>query len=95
MLAIFKPGHAAQVRHPRYDLVFALPLLVAPRVDSSQVKIGGTASDQTEFAFSFGLDLAFLNGLGVRAAYEWIKPSGAALSTSRVGVNHSFRRPGS
>jgi hypothetical protein len=29
MLAIFNPGYAAQVRNPRYDLVFALPLLVA------------------------------------------------------------------
>jgi opacity protein-like surface antigen len=64
---------------------------IAPRVDFSQVEVGGTTSDQTEFAFSIGLDLAFLSGLGVRAAYDWMKSDGSTLSTIGVGLNYSFK----
>jgi len=68
---------------------------IAPRLDYSQVKVTGSSTDATEFAFSIGLDLAFLNGLGVRAAYDWQKLDGSTLSTIGVGLNYSFRKPGS
>ena len=64
---------------------------IAPRVDFSQTKVGDVTSDQTEFAFSIGLDLAFLNGLGARAAYDWMKSEGSTLSTIGVGLNYSFK----
>lgn len=67
---------------------------IAPRVDFSQAKVGSTTSDQTEFAFSIGLDLAFLNGLGVRAAYDWMRVDDSTLSTIGVGLNYSLKTPG-
>jgi opacity protein-like surface antigen len=67
---------------------------VAPRLDYSQAKVAGVSNDQTEFAFSLGLDLAFLNGLGVRAAYDWIQIEGSTLSTVGVGINYALNVPG-
>ncbi len=68
---------------------------IAPRVDYSQTKVGGvTIADQTEFAISLGLDLAFLNGLGVRAAYDWMRVEGTTLSTIGVGLNYALKTPG-
>jgi len=67
---------------------------IAPRVDFSQVKVGGVTSDQTEFAISLGLDLAFLSGLGVRAAYDWVRVEGTTLSTVGVGLNYALKTPG-
>jgi opacity protein-like surface antigen len=64
---------------------------IAPRVDYSRTTLDGLSSDATEFAFSIGLDLAFLNGLGVRAAYDWMKSDGSTLSTIGVGLNYSFK----
>ena len=64
---------------------------IAPRVDYSRTTLAGLSSDATEFAFSIGLDLAFLNGLGVRAAYDWMKSDGSTLSTIGVGLNYSFK----
>jgi len=63
---------------------------VAPRVDYSQAKVGGVSSYATESAFSIGLDLAFLNGQGARAAYDWMQVDGSTLSTIGVGVNYAF-----
>ena len=67
---------------------------IAPRVDFSQVKVGEVTSDQTEFAISLGLDLAFLNGLGVHAAYDWMRVEGTTLSTIGVGLNYALKTPG-
>lgn len=68
---------------------------IAPRVDYSRARVGGvTISDHTEFAISLGLDLAFLNGLGVRAAYDWMRVDGTTLSTIGVGLNYALRTPG-
>jgi hypothetical protein len=64
---------------------------IAPRVDFLQVKLGGTTSDRTEFAFSIGLDVAFLSGLGARAAYDWMRVDDSTLSTIGVGLNYSFK----
>jgi hypothetical protein len=65
---------------------------IAPRMDYRRTTLsGGLSSDATEFAFSIGLDLAFLNGLGARAAYDWVNSDGSALSTIGVGLNYSFK----
>ena len=68
---------------------------IAPRVDYSRAKVGDvTISDQTEFAISLGLDLAFLNGLGVHAVYDWMRVEGTTLSTIGVGLNYALKTPG-
>lgn len=67
---------------------------VAPRVDYSQAKVGDVTFDATEFAFSIGVDLASLSGLGFRAAYDWINTEGSALSTVGFGFSYSLKTPG-
>lgn len=67
---------------------------VAPRLDYSQAKVAGQTVDATEFAFSVGLDLAFLSGLGARAAYDWMKVDGSTRSTFGVGINYALKTPG-
>jgi len=66
---------------------------IAPRVDYRRTTLSGLdlSNDATEFAFSIGLDLAFLNGLGARAAYDWLQSDGKTLSTIGVGLNYSFK----
>ena len=64
---------------------------IAPRVDYRHTTLAGLSRDKTDFAFSIGLDLAFLNGLGVHAAYDWRKSDGSTLSTIGVGLNYSFK----
>ena len=65
---------------------------IAPRMDYRRTTLsGGLSSDATEFAFSIGLDLAFLNGLGARAAYDWLKSDGTTQSIFGVGLNYSFK----
>jgi hypothetical protein len=66
---------------------------IAPRVDYRRTTLSGLelSHDATEFAFSIGLDVAFLNGLGARAAYDWLQSDGETLSTIGVGLNYSFK----
>ena len=68
---------------------------VAPRYDYSRVSAGGSSTSATEFGLGLGLDLAFLNGLGVRAAYDAVFADGTTLSTIGVGVTYALRKPGS
>jgi hypothetical protein len=63
---------------------------IAPRLDYVRGSQGGASSDATEFGFSIGLDLAFLNGLGVRAAFDWVD----SATTVGVGLNYAFKIPG-
>lgn len=68
---------------------------IAPRVDLLRTESGNVTSHQQVFAFSIGLDLAFLNGLGVRAAYDWNEGTpGSAESTIGVGLNYALKTPG-
>jgi len=68
---------------------------VAPRFDYSRLEpSGGGATDQSEFAWSAGIDLGFLNGLGVHAAYDWLRVEGMTMSTVGVGASYSFQTPG-
>lgn len=68
---------------------------VAPRYDYSRVSAGGSSTSASEFGLGLGLDLAFLNGLGVRAAYDAVFADGTTLSTIGVGVTYALRKPGS
>jgi opacity protein-like surface antigen len=72
---------------------------IAPRLDYNVLRFKGETSTRTEsrsdFAFSIGLEVAFLNGLGIRAAYDWQQPDNEVLSTIGVGLTYSFRKPGS
>ena len=62
---------------------------IAPRVEYRRSEPDGQNSvDHTDFAWSAGIELAFLGGLGVHAAYDWLRSDGVTSST--VGVGASF-----
>lgn len=68
---------------------------VAPRFDYSRMEpSGGSGADQSEFAWSAGIDLGFLNGLGIHAAYDWLRVDGVTSSTVGVGASYSLKTPG-
>ena len=66
---------------------------IAPRVDYSRNTLADQSVDNTDFAFSIGLNLAFRNGLGVRAAYDWLQSDGPTRDTFGVGAYYSFTAP--
>ena len=55
---------------------------------------GGTAVSSTDFAFSAGIDLGFLSGLGIHAAYDWLRRDGTTFSTIGIGGSYSLKTPG-
>ncbi len=68
---------------------------IAPRVDYSRVEPeGGSAVSSTDFAWSAGIDLGFLSGLGIHAAYDWLRRDGTTFSTIGVGGSYSLKTPG-
>jgi opacity protein-like surface antigen len=74
---------------------FAIKPWVAPRVDIVRASPdGGEASTSTAFAWSAGVDLAFLGGLGLRGAYDWRKDDGVTASSISAGVTYTFKVPG-
>jgi len=71
---------------------------IAPRVDFAR-RSGGllpTSDSQTNFAFSAGLDLDLLSGLGFQAAYDWTRVKNSSLrpSTIALGAHYQFKLPG-
>jgi opacity protein-like surface antigen len=71
---------------------------IAPRIDYVR-RSGGllpTSDSETNFAFSAGLDLDLLSGLGFQAAYDRtkVKNPPSRLSTFALGVHYQFKLPG-
>ena len=60
-------------------------------MDYSRTTLTAGSVDATEFAVSIDINLAFLNGLGVRVAYDWLQSDGTTLDTIGLGVSYSFR----
>jgi hypothetical protein len=84
-------GFALVIPNP----VLAIHPWLAPRVDIAYRKSGSTSNTDTNFGLSGGLELNFLNGFGLQAAYDrvFVKdvPDG---STFGIGAHYSFRVPG-
>jgi opacity protein-like surface antigen len=65
---------------------FAIKPWIAPRIDYLRGSFGGNSSSSTNFGISGGIDLSFLNGLTVRAAYDRVNDSGAHPSIFSLGL---------
>lgn len=67
---------------------------LAPRVDIVQTSTDGGDDTVTNFGLSGGVELNFLNGLGLHAAYDAVFTDGATPGVFGVGAHYAFRTPG-
>lgn len=73
--------------------IFGLKPWFAPRWDYTSVSLpGGTSTDASAFAYSAGVDVAFIIGLGLRVAYDWVDHDvgGEKPNVWSVGAKWSF-----
>lgn len=84
-------GFALVIPNP----VLAIHPWLAPRVDIDYRKTGSASNTETNFGLSGGLELNFLNGFGLHAAYDRVFAKDVAdPSTFGIGAHYSFRVPG-
>jgi opacity protein-like surface antigen len=67
---------------------------IAPRLDLLKTDRLPGDDWQSNFGLSAGLDLAFVGGLGLRAAYDYVSVDGATPSSFSLGVNYAFNVAG-
>lgn len=67
---------------------------LAPRVDVVRTSTDGGDETETNFGLSGGVELNFLNGLGLHAAYDAVFTDGATPGVFGVGAHYAFRTPG-
>lgn len=71
--------------------IFGLKPWIAPRYDYTSVSgAGGGSTSTSAFAWSAGLDIAFIFGLGIRAAYDQTNTGSQKPSTWSIGAKWSF-----
>ncbi|MFZ5623968.1 MAG: hypothetical protein ACOY71_06010 [Gemmatimonadota bacterium] len=80
-------GLAATIPSP----VASLKPWVAPRADIRRTTSNGSSDTETRVGVSAGVDLGFIFGLGLRAAYDVIRVSGKDPSTFSLGAAYGFR----
>jgi hypothetical protein len=73
---------------------FAIHPWVAPRLDVTRTSLGGSSSTSTHFAFSAGIDLNTITGLGLGLSYDWMSVNGAHPAVFGAGVHYALRVPG-
>lgn len=67
---------------------------IAPRIDLTHRSFGSTSDTDSDFAISTGVELNFLTGFGVHAAYDRIFGNGDDPGILAVGAHYGFRIPG-
>jgi hypothetical protein len=67
---------------------------IAPRIDITRTSVGSTSDTDSDFGISTGVELNFLTGFGVHAAYDRIFASGDDPGIFAVGAHYGFRIPG-
>jgi hypothetical protein len=67
---------------------------LAPRVDVVRNSTDDGDETATNFGLSGGIELNFLNGLGLHAAYDAVFADGATPGVFGVGAHYAFRAPG-
>ena len=71
--------------------IFGLRPWIAPRYDyTSMSGTGGGSTSESAFAWSAGLDIGFVFGLGLRAAYDQTNTGSTKPSTWSIGAKWSF-----
>lgn len=69
---------------------------IAPRLDLSKVSAEGAVEEDwsSNFGVSAGLDLYFIGGLGLRAAYDHVSGDDVSPGIFSVGLNYAFNIAG-
>lgn len=69
---------------------------VAPRIDFARVSgiPGVDAATESNFGFSAGVELNLLSGLGLHAAYDYVKVDGGSDTIFGVGLHYGLNIPG-
>lgn len=79
-------GFAVVVPNP----ALAIKPWIAPRADITRA----SGETTTRFGISAGVELNFINGFGLHAAYDWVKGDGANPGILGAGLHYTFRVPG-
>jgi hypothetical protein len=83
-------GFALTIPNP----VLAIRPWLAPRVDIVRASADDESETDTNFGLSGGLELNFLNGFGLHAAYDAVFADGATPGVFGLGAHYAFRVPG-
>jgi hypothetical protein len=68
---------------------------IAPRIDIARFSVeGGTSDTDSNFGISAGVELNFLTGFGVHAAYDRVFANGDDPGIFAIGAHYGFRIPG-
>jgi hypothetical protein len=81
-------GFAATIPNP----AFAIRPWLAPRISIHRASFLSTSASDTRFGVSGGIDLAFLNGMVVRASYDREFADGVAPGVLGVGLSYAIGR---
>lgn len=63
---------------------------IAPRADI----VRASGETETNLGISAGVELNFINGLGLHAAYDWVKGDAENAGILGAGLHYTFRVPG-
>jgi hypothetical protein len=80
-------GLSATIPNP----MFAIRPWLAPRLDLVRTTVNGVGSTETELGISGGIELGFINGLRVRAAYDRLF-GGGDPGVLAFGLGYAFGR---
>ncbi|NNG16532.1 MAG: outer membrane beta-barrel protein [Gemmatimonadales bacterium] len=78
------------------SVAVAIKPWLAPRIEISRIS-GDNVTDantDTDFGLSGGIDFNLINGLGFRAAADYVNADGGSPTVFSVGAGYSFRIPG-
>lgn len=69
---------------------------IAPRIDFARISgiPGVDAQTESNFGFSAGVELNLLSGLGLHAAYDYVKVDGGSDTIFGVGLHYGLNLPG-
>lgn len=78
------------------SVAVAIKPWLAPRLEISRVYGDNVLEDDTDarFGLSGGIDFNLINGLGFRAAADYVNVDGGSPTVFSVGAGYNFRLPG-
>jgi hypothetical protein len=82
-------GFALTVPNP----ALAIKPWLAPRVDIVRHTVASSTSTDTDFGLSGGVELNFLNGFGLHAAYDFVKAGDLKPGVFGIGAHYALRLP--
>ncbi len=78
------------------SVAVAIKPWLAPRLEISRVYGDNVLEDDTDarFGLSGGIDFNLINGLGFRAAADYVNADGSSPTVFSIGAGYNFRIPG-